>query len=70
LYSDGVKQRDWPPFPGRLWQRNYYEHVIRDDEDLNKIREYIFTNPNNWFEDEENTENETTRNAATTAVTR
>jgi putative transposase len=41
--------------PGeRFWQRNYYEHVIRDDADLNRIREYIQTNPARWAEDKEN----------------
>lgn len=29
----------------RFWQRNYYEHVIRDEKGLNKIREYIMNNP-------------------------
>ncbi len=39
--------------PGaRVWQDNYYEHVIRDDEDLNRIREYIINNPMRWTEDE------------------
>ena len=28
-----------------VWQRNYYEHIIRDDQDLNQIREYIINNP-------------------------
>ena len=42
------------PFAGRLWQRNYYEHVIRDEEDLNHIREYIGNNPALWAEDENN----------------
>jgi len=28
-----------------LWQKNYYEHVIRDEKSLNKIREYIKNNP-------------------------
>ena len=32
--------------PGQpIWQRNYYEHIIRDDTSLNRIREYILTNP-------------------------
>ena len=31
-----------------LWQRNYYEHVIRNDVDLNRIREYIINNPIQW----------------------
>jgi len=37
-----------------LWQRNYYEHVIRDEKKLNSIREYIRCNPLKWEEDEEN----------------
>jgi putative transposase len=35
-----------------FWQRNYYEHVIRDEDDLNRIREYIQNNPIRWLEDE------------------
>ncbi len=53
-YADGVKQLGWPPFPGRLWQRNYYEHIIRDEESLNRIREYIANNPLQWDLDREN----------------
>lgn len=37
-----------------FWHRNYYEHVIRNDADLNRIREYIAGNPANWAQDEEN----------------
>lgn len=37
-----------------LWQRNYYEHVIRDDTALNRTREYIHTNPARWELDREN----------------
>jgi len=40
--------------PGRLWQRNYYEHVIRNENNLNAIREYIKANPSRWQEDPEN----------------
>jgi putative transposase len=39
-----------------VWQRNYYEHVIRDDDELNRIREYVGANPANWDRDEENPE--------------
>ncbi|MFC1708747.1 transposase [Candidatus Omnitrophota bacterium] len=53
-YIKGVKDNDWKPFLGKLWQRNYYEHVIRDDADLNEIREYIHNNPMNWDNDSEN----------------
>jgi REP element-mobilizing transposase RayT len=37
-----------------VWQRSYYEHVIRAEHDLNKIREYIEHNPSRWAEDLEN----------------
>jgi len=41
--------------PGtRIWQRNYYEHVIRNEHDLNDIRRYILDNPVKWDADEEN----------------
>jgi len=35
-YTDGVKQSGWPSFPGKLWQRNYWEHIIRDEMELNR----------------------------------
>jgi REP element-mobilizing transposase RayT len=47
-YTDGVKQSDWPPFPGKLWQRNYWEHIIRNESELNHIREYIRSNHAKW----------------------
>jgi REP element-mobilizing transposase RayT len=39
------------------WQRNYYDHIIRNDESLNKIREYIIKNPQMWERDRNNVEN-------------
>ncbi len=35
-----------------IWQRNYYEHIIRNETELGKIREYIMNNPLNWESDE------------------
>ncbi len=35
-----------------VWQRNYYEHVIRDDSDLAAIRQYVADNPMKWALDE------------------
>jgi len=41
--------------PGaRVWQRNYYEHVIRTDDDLKQFREYVAQNSLKWDSDEEN----------------
>jgi REP element-mobilizing transposase RayT len=53
-YTRGVKTSGWPGFRGRLWQRNYYEHIIRDDESLERIRQYIQNNPVRWVFDREN----------------
>jgi hypothetical protein len=44
-YLRGIKTKDLPPFTGRLWQRNYYEHVIRDEPSLDRIRQYVLENP-------------------------
>ena len=46
------KYRDTPGIP--VWQRNYWDHIIRDENDLNQIREYIMNNPLQWALDNEN----------------
>jgi putative transposase len=52
-YNQGVVSEGWPRYDGKLWQRNYYEHVIRNEESLNQIREYILGNPGQWLDDPE-----------------
>ena len=37
---------------GNLWQHNYYEHIIRNESELQTISDYIETNPARWEEDE------------------
>lgn len=37
-----------------VWQRNYYEHIVRNEKELNQIREYIRANPIQWEKDPEN----------------
>ena len=56
-YIRGVKQNHFPEFSGRLWQRNYYEHIIRNDEKLNRIREHIIYNHEKWEYYRENPKN-------------
>lgn len=56
-YINGVKENNWQPFNKRLWQRNYYEHIIRNEEELNASREYIVNNPIKWELDKENPKN-------------
>jgi putative transposase len=53
-YRLGVRTEGWEPYAGRLGQRNYYEHVVRDERDLDRIRGYIGENPGRWAMDEEN----------------
>jgi len=45
LYRHGVVNSGWPVFNGRLWQRNYWERIIRNDVELNALRGYIRDNP-------------------------
>lgn len=44
-YMHGVRTLGWPAFQRKLWQQNYYEHIIRSDASLNQHREYIAANP-------------------------
>jgi REP element-mobilizing transposase RayT len=44
-YRQGVSTGNWAPFPGKLWQRSYYDHVIQGEADLERIRSYISENP-------------------------
>lgn len=41
----------------KIWQRSFYDRIIRNEAELNKIREYIFKNPINWERDRNNLEN-------------
>ena len=47
-YIAGTKLKNWP-YPGKLWQRSYYDHIVRNEDDLNRIRQYIATNPARWL---------------------
>jgi putative transposase len=53
-YTRGVKTKGWPAFRRRLWQRNFYEHIIRNEASLNHIRQYILDNPARWAFDRDN----------------
>jgi len=46
--------RDTPGAP--VWQRNYYEHVIHDERELDAVRRYVVNNPATWNKDVENAE--------------
>ena len=47
-YICGVKNGKFPLFEKRIWQRNYHEHIIRNEQSLEKIQNYIIHNPQKW----------------------
>lgn len=53
VYSDygrGVRAHGWVPYDGKLWQQDYYDHIIRNEHDLERVRKYIASNPARWQE--------------------
>ena len=51
-YISEVKNNHWKAFEGKLWQRSYHDRIIRNERELNAIREYIEYNPENWEQDD------------------
>ena len=51
-YIRGVKNMGWQRFDGKLWQRNYWDHIVRNQKTYENICEYIFYNPLNWKDDQ------------------
>lgn len=47
-YIRNVKTNNWKRFDGKLWQRNYWEHIIRNEKSHQNISDYITTNPTKW----------------------
>jgi putative transposase len=52
-YIRGVQKQRWEKFDQSIWQKSFYDHVIRNDQDLLRIQEYIVNNPLQWAMDEE-----------------
>jgi REP element-mobilizing transposase RayT len=50
-YLRGIHDGRWSAFEKRLWQRNYWERIIRNERELKAIRKYIWDNPANWKKD-------------------
>ncbi len=53
-YLINVHQKGWQRLNGKLWQRNYYDRIIRNETEMNRIRQYIISNPAQWDRDENN----------------
>jgi REP element-mobilizing transposase RayT len=50
-YTIGVRTEGWPRFPGRLWQQQFHDHIIRDERGLERARAYVEGNPAKWEDD-------------------
>lgn len=50
-YIKMVNQGVLPPFYGKIWQRSYHDHIIRNEKDFQIIYDYITNNPLNWEND-------------------
>ena len=53
-YIRGVKTKNWKSFDKKFWQRNYWEHIIRNENEFIRISKYIKNNPMNWNKDKLN----------------
>jgi putative transposase len=49
IYAREVASSGWPAFKGRLWQKGFYDRVIRDDEELAAARQYVMQNAMRWW---------------------
>ena len=50
-YINGINTENWMPFHKHLWQRSFYEHIIRDYHEMARISQYIVYNPRIWQDD-------------------
>ncbi|HYK75928.1 MAG TPA: transposase [Daejeonella sp.] len=50
-YIQGVKNCGWTRFKDKFWQRDYFEHIIRNERSYHRIAEYIMNNPGSWEDD-------------------
>ena len=51
-YAKMVKEGVLPPFDKQIWQRSFYDHIIRNRDDYNEVYKYIHENPRHWYLDE------------------
>ena len=50
-YGIGVREQGWPPFAGRLWQKSFHDHIVRNENELETLRQYIANNVYMWDKD-------------------
>jgi REP element-mobilizing transposase RayT len=53
-YIRGVKYKNWQSFDKKMWQRNYWEHIVRNENEYMRIAKYIIENPLKWKNDKFN----------------
>lgn len=50
-FRAGVRLHGWPPYEGMVWQEGYHDHIIRNERDLETVRNYVSTNIQMWEKD-------------------
>ncbi|HYI24862.1 MAG TPA: transposase, partial [Thermomicrobiales bacterium] len=50
-YLHGVRNHGWPRYDGHLWQPSFHDRIVRSDTEMNRLREYIASNPALWNQD-------------------
>ena len=50
-YGVGVREQGWIPYDGRLWQKSYHDHIVRNEKELETLRAYIANNVYMWKKD-------------------
>ncbi len=53
-YINDVEDVGWERFKKRVWQHNFWEHIIRSEKEFQNISNYIVNNPKNWKQDKFN----------------
>lgn len=48
-YIRGVKSGIYPPYNKKIWQRSFYDHIIRNSSDMTETVKYIYDNPLKWY---------------------
>jgi len=64
VYLDWVQTHD-PQRQAKFWQRNYFEHIVRNERELHAIRQYIRNNPARWELDRDNLDSHSSQPPAT-----
>ena len=50
-FRAGVQSKGWRPYQGRIWQSGFHDHIVRNEKDLETLRQYVASNVESWEKD-------------------